>query len=1143
MLRGATSTDLGFGVTYGIPTASASSYSNQGPAHFELSSNPMTGSSNMQLHAFEFDPHHPKPESIHQDKQWPSSSTANFNNSSSIGSLIKDVVGQSVEDGAQTRKLGVVFRDLRVVGLGVGAAVQQNLISLLYPQSIIKYINTLRHPSVHNIISDFEGVVLPGEMLLVLGRPGAGCSTFLKTLANHRGDYYDFSSEEIEKRYRGDVVYCPEDDVHFPTLNVGETLEFASTMRTPTRGSDNQSRSTHTAEALMRIFGLEHAENTVVGDASLRGISGGEKKRVSLAEVMSMRGQLVCWDNSTRGLDSSTALEFIRALRIATDAAKVTTVVCIYQAGEQFFNLFDKERWRTMDLRKRQNGVSRIWGMYRTIGKRRQISWWRQPIPKGGRPVLDSRAPYPARRMRWLPISGQYGQRNRTSIDSYYNLYVDKPDLKVAYDASAMSEHAGHARRRRGDAPPMANTEGRLGDAGCASGIFQGIFIGSVFLQLARNTSAYYSRDALFFLYGYLVNIAEMPSLFPQRLIVLRHQKGALYYPFIEGFAHLIVEIPINFISVAPLPRRAHLWSRLPVCLGHRDVSSLLLLRKGGQTVYFGDIGERSMTMIDYFQRHGAPRCAPDANPAEYMLDVTGAGATATCTTDWHQVWKDCPEAAKLDLEIERIYQEGRSCPVVSIETHSEFASSWMQQLALLTHRGFVCNWRNPVYIYPKPVVCVAAGLVVGFTFFGATNSLWGCWDKLAREKLANIPWTQSVFVAIAICVPLAQQLQNKLIKSRTVYEVRERPARMYTWSAFLVSEMLIEIPWNMLGSSLVFFCWYWTSDFGSSRAGFSYLFYCVVYPLYYTTFALATVVISPNGVIASTLFSVLFSFMVIFLHPHIIALGDQMVACTSTELVTIEPPPGMSCSAYMDPYITFAGGYLADPTAIAARGFCPFRTTNAYMQSKFNVSYGLHWRDLGIILGVAGFNVLFMFAGMYFFRVRKGMGWPKWAGLKRAFARPSETVKRTPYWRPHPYWDQARTSSRPHLMVQAPGTSVPEGAFFSAQNSPSLCDLETGDMFGVDSVYSTSSVFTEEEGTSTPKSSNSFFSRPQDPDPDPRQSRDVIEAQYAALEKIRLMGTGSLQVKMIQVATHVDLEEALPKTPHGLGPRNSYSH
>ncbi|KAF9461129.1 hypothetical protein BDZ94DRAFT_1373768 [Collybia nuda] len=70
-------------------------------------------------------------------------------------------------------------------------------------------------------ISGFEGVVRPGEMLLVLGRPGSGCSTLLKTLANHRDEFhavegnihYDsLTPAEIARHYQGDVQYCPEDE-------------------------------------------------------------------------------------------------------------------------------------------------------------------------------------------------------------------------------------------------------------------------------------------------------------------------------------------------------------------------------------------------------------------------------------------------------------------------------------------------------------------------------------------------------------------------------------------------------------------------------------------------------------------------------------------------------------------------------------------------------------------------------------------------------------------------------------------------------------------------------------------------------------------------------------------------------------------
>ena len=206
----------------------------------------------------------------------------------------------------------------------------------------------------------------------VLGRPGSGCSTLLKVLANQRQDFYAVQGEvwydsltpdQIEKHYRGDVQYCPEDDVHFPTLTVDQTLRFAASTRTPRTRLDGMSRDAHVelfVEALETVFGLRHVKDTLVGDASVRGVSGGEKKRVSISEALATRSKLHSWDNSTRGLEyassflsvpltltslhcsSSTALEFVQALRIATDIARQSTIFAIYQAGEQLYEHFDK---------------------------------------------------------------------------------------------------------------------------------------------------------------------------------------------------------------------------------------------------------------------------------------------------------------------------------------------------------------------------------------------------------------------------------------------------------------------------------------------------------------------------------------------------------------------------------------------------------------------------------------------------------------------------------------------------------------------------------------------------------------------------------------------------------------------------------
>lgn len=144
--------------------------------------------------------------------------------------------------------------------------------------------------------------------LVVLGRPGAGCTSLLKVLANQRGEFhsvsgdvhYDsFSSEDIEKHYRGDVQYCPEDDVHFPTLTVEETLSFAAKTRTPQSRIPDDTREQHVervVDILTTVFGLRHVRKTPVGDAAIRGVSGGEKKRVSISEALASLSKLNSWD-------------------------------------------------------------------------------------------------------------------------------------------------------------------------------------------------------------------------------------------------------------------------------------------------------------------------------------------------------------------------------------------------------------------------------------------------------------------------------------------------------------------------------------------------------------------------------------------------------------------------------------------------------------------------------------------------------------------------------------------------------------------------------------------------------------------------------------------------------------------------------
>ena len=142
----------------------------------------------------------------------------------------------------KTRHVGLVFKNLTVKGLGLGAALQPTLgdIFLNFPRALAglfsKNGKTSKKPPVRTIIDNFTGCVRPGEMLLVLGAPGSGCSTFLKVLANQRygyekveGDvtYGGTDAKTMGQHYRGEVVYNPEDDLHYATLSVKNTFDFA----------------------------------------------------------------------------------------------------------------------------------------------------------------------------------------------------------------------------------------------------------------------------------------------------------------------------------------------------------------------------------------------------------------------------------------------------------------------------------------------------------------------------------------------------------------------------------------------------------------------------------------------------------------------------------------------------------------------------------------------------------------------------------------------------------------------------------------------------------------------------------------------------------------------------------------------------
>lgn len=267
---------------------------------------------------------------------------------------------QSQSSGGEAKQVGLTFQHLSVTAPDVGTVYAKTLPKAIMNTFGVDQLSFLRNlffskgslfsvnGRTREILTDFTGLVKPGEMLFVLGRPGSGCSTFLRTAANRSTlgvtgnlSFANIPASEFGKRHRRETIYLPEEDRHIAALNVSQTIRFALRMSLPHKIRTNQLVE-ELVTVISKIFGIEHALATPVGGQFFPGVSGGERKRVSIAEVLAAGSSVQCFDNSTRGLDSSTALDFVKALRRLTDIGQKTTLATLYQAGENIYSYFDK---------------------------------------------------------------------------------------------------------------------------------------------------------------------------------------------------------------------------------------------------------------------------------------------------------------------------------------------------------------------------------------------------------------------------------------------------------------------------------------------------------------------------------------------------------------------------------------------------------------------------------------------------------------------------------------------------------------------------------------------------------------------------------------------------------------------------------
>ncbi|KAJ3521611.1 hypothetical protein NM208_g13209 [Fusarium decemcellulare] len=416
------------------------------------------------------------------------------------------------------------------------------------------------------------------------------------------------------------------------------------------------------------------------------------------------------------------------------------------------------------------------------------------------------------------------------------------------------------------------------------------------------------------------------------------------------------------------------------ICTIHQPSSVLiqqfdmvLALNPGGNTFYFGPMGENGQDVINYFAHRGAV-CPPDKNIAEFILETAARPHKRPDGTkiNWNEEWAQSEEAERVLEEIDglkRVRSSATEGRVGDANEHVEFAASTWLQSVELTKRMFRQQWRDPSYIYGKLFVAVVVGIFNGFTFW-----------KLGYTM---------------------QDMQNRMFTCFLIVTAREYPSRIYGWFAFCTANIIADIPGAIVSAVLYWVLWYWPTGLPteSSVSGYTFLMTLLMFffmnswgqwiaalsssftvisnilPFFFVIFSLFNGVVRPYSMLP-----VFWKYFVYFLNPSTYWIGGMLAAtldgtpvrCAPEETAQFDTPPNQTCQEYAGSFANSTGGYLLNPDATSGCQYCPYSSGNQYLQS-LNIDASDKWRDFGIFLAFCISNWMLVYFFIYTIRVR---GW-----------------------------------------------------------------------------------------------------------------------------------------------------------------------
>ncbi|KAL5225223.1 hypothetical protein ABZP36_011862 [Zizania latifolia] len=810
----------------------------------------------------------------------------------------------------------VTFQNLTVsTDVHIGSRALPTLVNYVHniAERILIGIRLLR-PDKHKlvILDDVSGVIKPGRMTLLLGPPASGKSTLLLALAGKldpqlkksgKVGYNGIGLDEFCVQRTS--AYISQTDNHIGELTVRETLDFAAKcqgasenwqeclkdlmnlekekgirpspeidafMKTASFGTEKHNLVT---DYVLRVLGLDTCADTPVGNDMERGVSGGQKKRVTTAVVWSCVVYYTVGFTPTVDRYTKDMYPFDQQVELATvffalDHVITTHTMCRFF---RFMLLLFSVHQMALGLFRMMGAIARDMTIANTFGSSALLAILLLGgfiVPKGWYLAPLSSFAFIIIRFTMTLLLCNIGFIKPWWDWAYWIsplMYAQRAVSVNEFTASRWSEVSTSGNNTVGTNILLSHDLPTgdhwfwigVGVLLAYSIIFNILFtLALTFLNPLRKAQTMIPCDAadrndhytriihlILTQMNFLWNLIAENNDGPEEKTDCKNKTGMIlpFQPLTMTFHN------VNYYVNMP---KVTLINSFVVLTIQFDLMQLLLLKRGGRVIYAGSLGVSSIDMINYFQ--GIPRVLPipeGYNPATWMLEITTQACEERLGIDFATVYKNSYQFRKVADLIEEL-----SIPASGTEPlkfSSEFSQNHLTQFTVCLRKQSLVYWRSPEYNVVRLFFTAIGALIFGSIFWNV---------GMKRESTEDLLLIMGALYAACLFLGVnnASSVQPVVSVERTVY-YRERAAKMYSSFPYAAAQGLVEIPYIAVQTLIFGLITYFMINYERNiRKLVLYLIYMFLTFTYFTFYGMVAVGLTPTQQTAAVVSSAFYS-------------------------------------------------------------------------------------------------------------------------------------------------------------------------------------------------------------------------------------------------------------------------------------------